>query len=201
MPVISGLSATANEDNLKAVSSAVAASGGVELWHGVGVTPEAPHLDAVFKGGTRYRVSHADLKAAREALTSGQDGPLDLVAFGTPHFSAHEFADVVRLLEGRQVKTHCVITTSRFVRGYIAEKGWLDALGKAGVTVVADICSYYAPGLGQVKGRAMTNAAKWAYYAPGMLPVEVCFGSLRECVESAVRGEVWRDRTLWQALA
>ena len=30
----------------------------------------------------------------------------------------------------------------------------------------------------------MTNAAKWAYYAPGMLGVEVCFGSLRECVES-----------------
>jgi hypothetical protein len=36
----------------------------------------------------------------------------------------------------------------------------------------------------------MTNAAKWAYYAPGMLGVEVCFGSLRECVESAVRGGV-----------
>ena len=46
----------------------------------------------------------------------------------------------------------------------------------------------------------MTNAAKWAYYAPGMLPVEVCFGSLRECVESAVKGEVWRDPGLWSAL-
>ena len=43
----------------------------------------------------------------------------------------------------------------------------------------------------------MTNAAKWAYYAPGMLGVEVCFGSLAECVESAVRGEVWRDPDLW----
>jgi hypothetical protein len=43
----------------------------------------------------------------------------------------------------------------------------------------------------------MTNAAKWAYYAPGMLGVEVCFGSLAECAESAVRGEVWRDPDLW----
>ena len=44
----------------------------------------------------------------------------------------------------------------------------------------------------------MTNAAKWAYYAPGMTGVDVCFGSLRECVESAVKGEVWRDHDLWK---
>jgi hypothetical protein len=41
----------------------------------------------------------------------------------------------------------------------------------------------------------------WAYYAPGMLGIEVCFGSLRECVESAVRGEVWRDPGLWKDVA
>ncbi len=39
----------------------------------------------------------------------------------------------------------------------------------------------------------MTNAAKWAYYAPGMLPVQVVLGSLAECVESAVAGEVLLD--------
>ena len=38
----------------------------------------------------------------------------------------------------------------------------------------------------------MTNSAKWAYYAPGMLPVEVAFGSLTDCVESAVAGTVTR---------
>ena len=39
----------------------------------------------------------------------------------------------------------------------------------------------------------MTNSAKWAYYAPAMLPVEVVIGSLNECVESAVSGEVVLD--------
>ena len=77
----------------------------------------------------------------------------------------------------------------------------LGILEAAGATVVGDICSYYAPGLRQAKGRSMTNSAKWAYYAPGMLPVEVSFGSLRECVESAVRGHVWRDPELWSVLA
>jgi predicted aconitase len=72
-------------------------------------------------------------------------------------------------------------------------------LQRAGVSIIGDICSYYAPGINGMKGRVMTNSAKWAYYAPGMLPVSVCFGSLRECVESAIRGEVWRDPRLWAA--
>ncbi len=124
------------------------------------------------------------------------------MALGTPHFSASEFRDVVTALDGRRVKpgTRLIITTSRFVIGYIERKGWTGELARAGVEVVGDICSYYAPGINPMRGRVMTNAAKWAYYAPGMLPVEVCFGSLRECVESAVRGEVWRDAQLWNGL-
>jgi predicted aconitase len=80
---------------------------------------------------------------------------------------------------------------------YIKSKGWNDILQRSGVTIIGDICSYYAPGINGMNGRVMTNSAKWAYYAPGMLPVDVCFGSLRECVESAVKGEVWRDSNLW----
>jgi predicted aconitase len=47
----------------------------------------------------------------------------------------------------------------------------------------------------------MTNAAKWAYYAPGMLGIEVVFGSLSECVESAVQGQVFRDPELRKILS
>ena len=43
----------------------------------------------------------------------------------------------------------------------------------------------------------MTDSAKWAYYAPGNLGVEVVFGSLEDCVESAVAGRVVRDEGLW----
>ena len=93
-----------------------------------------------------------------------------------------------------------IITTSRFVRDYCAGKGWVAELEKSGVTIVCDICSYYSPGLDAMKGRVMTNSAKWAYYAPGMLPVEVCFGSLSECVESAIKGEVVRDARMWSEI-
>jgi predicted aconitase len=39
-------------------------------------------------------------------------------------------------------------------------------------------------------GVVMTDSAKWAYYAPGNLGVDVAFGTLADCVESAVLGDV-----------
>jgi hypothetical protein len=101
------------------------------------------------------------------------------------------------MLDGRKVKTTTYISTSRGIREMLAAKGWHKTLQDAGITIPVDVCTYYSPKIQNLKGRVMTNAAKWAYYAPGMLGVEVCFGSLKECVESAVRGEVWRDPTLW----
>jgi predicted aconitase len=200
VPVVTGLLPTTNTDDLKAVSTAVAASGGVELWHGVGVTPEAPKLDRVFTSGDSHRLTRDHLMTAQAQLSTGRDGSLSMVALGTPHFSPTEFRAVVEALDGRKCKIPFTITTSRFVWDYVTSKGWSDILQRAGITIIGDICSYYGPGINGMKGRVMTNSAKWAYYAPGMLPVEVCFGSLKECVESAVTGEVWRDPSLWATL-
>lgn len=200
IPVVSGLASSTPKDDLKAISTAVAASGGVELWHGVGVTPEAATLEAVFHQGETHVVTRDDILQAQMTLSPSSDGPLDCVALGTPHFSATEFRAVVDALGGRKSSIPFSITTSRFVWDYVKQKGWDEILQKAGVTIIGDICSYYTPGINGLKGRVMTNSAKWAYYAPGMLQLDVCFGSLRECVESAIRGEVWRDVDLWSAL-
>ena len=205
VPVIDGLPASTTKDQLKAVSAAVAASGGVGLFHAVGVTPEAPSLEAAFQSRDperRIAIAPAELSAARADLSPARDGPLDLVALGTPHFSFTEFARLVELVDGRKVAggTLVYVSTSRHVRDLIAEKSWLDALTRSGIRVVVDTCTYLTPALRVCRGRVMTNSAKWAYYAPGLLPVEVVFGSLEECVESAVRGEAWRD-TGWANLA
>jgi predicted aconitase len=201
IPAITRLSPDTGPDALKALSAAAAAAGGVELWHGVGVTPEAPDLDAVFEGHERVVVTPDDVIAAHRALSTANDGPLDAVALGTPHFSVTEFRDLLRLLDGRSVSKGLpvLVSTSRGVREVITGAGWLAPLEAAGITVVVDLCTYYAPRVPAIRGRVMTNAAKWAYYAPGMLGVEVALGSLAECVESAVAGEVRRESSLWGA--
>jgi predicted aconitase len=43
----------------------------------------------------------------------------------------------------------------------------------------------------------MTDSAKWAWYAPANIGVQVTFGSLEECVRSAIEGYVVRDAELW----
>jgi predicted aconitase len=65
---------------------------------------------------------------------------------------------------------------------------------------VVDTCTYVTAILRNTDGVVMTNSAKWAWYAPGNLGVEVAFGSLRECVDSAVEGRIVRDDALWSAL-
>ncbi len=199
VPVISGLHPDTPNFALKAISSAAASSGGVELWHAVGVTPEAPELGAVFKTGETHWVTADDLAQAHRDLSTAADGPLDAVALGTPHFGLGEFEALVRLFDGRKVKAGLpmLVSTSRGVREMARAKGWIAALETSGVEVPVDVCTYHSPRVRGLKGRVMTNAAKWAYYAPGMLGVEVAFGSLRECVESAIRGAVWRDPALW----
>ena len=203
VPVIQGLPADSNEDQLKAISAAAAASGAVGLFHGVGVTPEAPDLESAFQGRepeSRVDVTPADLIEARDSLSMGGAGRLDMVAIGTPHFSFTEFARLVPLVDGRRVHdgTLFYVSTSRHVHGLIVEEGWMDILDRARVRVIVDTCTYFTPAVRGCRGRVMTNSAKWAYYAPGMLAVESVFGSLEECVESAVRGEVWRDPRLWR---
>jgi hypothetical protein len=43
----------------------------------------------------------------------------------------------------------------------------------------------------------MTNSAKYAYYAPGLLGTTVVFGRLADCVASAEAGRVLRMPSEW----
>ena len=202
VPVICGLPKQTSNDQLKALSAGGAASGGVGLFHVVGVTPEAPTREAAFQDQPPDRSVHvtpADIARARDSLTTARPGRLSMVAVGTPHFSFTEFEALVPLVAGRQVHNDVAfyVSTSRHVLNLVQAQGWAEPLAAAGVHVVVDTCTYFHPAVRRCRGRVMTNSAKWAYYAPGMLSVEVAFGSLSECVESAVRGEVWRDAALW----
>src|SRR5262245_21810192 len=93
VPVLANLDAHPTEDQLKALGAAAASSGSVALFHVVGVTPEAPTLDAALHGrppDETIEVSLADLKAARRELETATGEELDLVVLGSPHFSFEE---------------------------------------------------------------------------------------------------------------
>ena len=198
VPVISGFPDSTNEDDLKAISAAASSSGSVPLFHAVGITPEAVTLDDACQNQAPEKtvnLSVADLQTAREELGTDSTQPLQGIALGTPHFSYTEFERLVGLLQGRCINEKLVfyLTTSRHVYTQAESQGWIGLLQSAGVKIITDTCTYFSPAVNGLKGKVMTNSAKWAYYAPGMLPVQVVLGSLAECVESAVAGEVLLD--------
>jgi predicted aconitase len=211
VPVIVGLHNDAvpqdrTEDRLKALGAAAASSGNVALVHAVGATPEAPTLDAALGGGQPARVvvvTPERLAAARDDLTTaGGRGPIDAVSVGTPHFSAREFHDLLALLDEAGPPTvPFYANTSRSTLQELALGGWLDRLEAKGVILVTDTCTYVTSILDPALSVVMTDSAKWAYYAPGNIGVEVVFGSLAECVLSAARGRVVRDESLWNGHA
>ncbi len=197
VPAILGLD-DANEDDLKAISAAASSSGSVPLFHAIGVTPEAATFDQAFHNrqpGQVIEVTVDDLRRARSELGQNSDQPLKGIALGTPHFSYTEFERLFHALDGRSVHPDLIfyLTTSRHVFAEAEAQGWTDALQQAGIQIITDTCTYFSPVVNGLEGKIMTNSAKWAYYAPGMLPVEVVVGSLQECVESAVSGEVVID--------
>jgi len=198
VPVIRGLPETTSEDDLKAISAAGSSSGSVPLFHAVGITPEATTLAEACQNKTIdnvVEVSRADLQQAREQLSQNSDGKLQGIALGTPHFSYKEFERLTGLLDDRSISPNMVfyLTTSRHVYEQAKQQGWTDRLEASGIKIITDTCTYFSPAVNGLKGLIMTNAAKWAYYAPGMLSVDVVLCSLSECVESAVAGEVVLD--------
>ena len=81
---------------------------------------------------------------------------------------------------------------------HLAEQAsYLKILRDFGGQVTVDTCILATPMLPSGIHTLMTNSGKYAYYAPGLLNTIVTYGSLADCVESAVVGRVVRDETLW----
>ena len=198
VPVIEGLPPEASEDQLKAMGAAAASSGSVGLFHAVGVTPEAPTLADALGGGEADQsgeITLEDLRRARDDLSTAGGDAIDAVSTGTPHASRHQLERIADLLAGRPVAVPLFVSTGRDT---LAQAG--DTAGRlegSGATLVTDTCTYIAPIIDPAARVVMTDSAKWAYYAPANIGVDVVFGTLGECVRSAVEGRVWRDPDLF----
>lgn len=198
IPVVEGLAVTPNEDQLKALGAAAASSGAVALFHIVGVTPEAPTLDAAMQSRQPQQVRDVDmatLRRARAELTTADGDRLDMVVLGSSHFSLAEFKQLAPLLAGRHVHpgVQFLVTSSRGMALLARQAGYLQALEQFGGQLTVDTCILATPMLPPQIKLLMTNSAKYAYYAPGMLSTRVAFGGLADCVRSAMAGRVVRQ--------
>lgn len=205
VPILVGLAGSPNENQLKSLGAAAASSGGIGLFHLVGVTPEAPTLEAALGGKAPKRcldVSLDSIRRARDELTTATGESLDLVVLGSPHFSLGEFRQLAALLERQEGKTAhpdvtVLVTTSRIMRDLADAAGLIEPLTRFGGRLTVDTCILATPMLSKRYRTLMTNSGKYALYSPGLLGVQVAFGSLEDCIHSALTGKVSRRPSPW----
>jgi predicted aconitase len=196
---IDGLPAETPEDRLKAIGAAAASSGSVAMFHAVGITPEAPTLEAATGGdhAPAIAVTPERLRSARAELVTADGDALGAVSVGTPHASLAELERLAGLVDGMRPVVPFYVNTSRHVLAEAERRGWIAPIAAAGVEIVTDTCTYLTPIMGAVDRPVMTDSAKWAWYAPANIGVNVVIGGLDECVRSAAAGRVVLDQTLW----
>ncbi|KJS41189.1 MAG: hypothetical protein VR71_19895 [Roseovarius sp. BRH_c41] len=203
IPLLRGLEGLhPSDDDLKALCAAYGTTSASPMMHIKGITPEAdmpPTPDA-----DHARITAADFAQAWQGFNQGAD-KVDLVALGSPHFSAAECAAFADLMEGRQVNpaVATIITLGRGTLAAITANGVKARLEAAGVTIVPDICwcSISEPVFPPSAEVLMTNSGKYAHYAPGLSNRAVRFGSLEQCAMTAQSGMAPTTPPPWIAAA
>ncbi len=203
IPVVEGMLAEPDEDQLKALAATAASSGGVSMFHVIGVTPEAPTHEAAFHGRhpeKTLEITMDELRRARSELTSTEGTHLDMVVLGSPHLSIGEIKRLLPMVEGKRAHSEVqfLVTTSRAVAHLAERSGAMERLRAFGAKVTVDTCILATPMLPEDVRVLMTNAGKFAYYSPGLLSREVVFGGMDDCVRSAIAGRVVVEDRLWQ---
>jgi predicted aconitase len=196
-PVITGDIGRPDLAGLKHFGAAAATSGGVELYHIPGITPEAPTEAAAFGPApvpTAVRYGADQRRAVYEDLNSqGTSTDVDFVLLGCPHASVDQIRQAARALDGRRLSpgTELWLMVPRALKVIADRSGCTEIIERAGGKVLADSCpamSRVAPAGTRVFA---TDSAKQAHYLPAILGIEAWFGTLGECVDAAVTGR-WR---------
>jgi len=192
IPVITGAIRQADPLRHKHFGAAAASSGGVEMYHIVGVTPEAASLEMAL--GSRQPVAAIkygveERSRVYETLNAnGRDPNVDYVMLGCPHASIEQFRDVARLLDGKKLKTRLWMFTSRAVKTVADMSGFTKTIEAAGGLVMTDTCSAIARAVPKGTKVVALDSAKQVHYLPAMVGVEAWFGTTEECIQAALTG-------------
>ena len=196
VPVFHGYRRAPSADELKHLGAALASYGSMGMFHFVGVTPEAPSIEAALGGRApreRLRVDDADIAAVYGSYRLG-DGDARLVVFSGPQQSLLEMKRLAQLFDGRKVKagSSCFVTTNGAVLAQSRTLGYAAALEDAGVTILEGVCFYILQNLSP-----MRQANRWSNMVSNSAKIVNIIGAHRfntilrrtaDCVEIACSG-------------
>lgn len=199
IPVVTGGVRAPSLIRHKHFGAAAASSGGVEMYHMVGITPEAPTIERAFGGaprGERFVYDAAARRRIYEMLNSvGTSTDVDYVMLGCPHYSIEQIAQAAALIEGRKVHANSAlwIFTSRAVKTTADANGYTKKLRDAGAYLMTDTCSAISQAVHKGTKVVAVDSAKQVHYLPAMMGIEGWYGTTAECIDAACTGK-WKGK-------
>ncbi len=202
IPVFINLPVDLHIECIKGILYTLTVTGAPGLIHLVGITPEAPSLEAAFFGSPPPRAELVPVQeevdqAYREISTSTEE-KVDMVIFGCPQCSIQEINEVGDLLADRKLHhdTRLWICTSRWVKTLCQRSGLLERIEATGARIISDVGAADGPHI-YLKEQGVRviaiNSARGSYYAGNLCGMDTWFGSTLECIESAISGK-WEGR-------
>jgi predicted aconitase len=193
IPVLTGALVNPTLIKLKHFGAAASSSGGVEMYHLPGTTPEATSVEQVFGGraiADTLRYGDAERRRAYENLNCARERKVDFVMLGCPHNSIDQVWLIASLLEGRRINpdTALWVHTPRALRDTAERNGYVRMIEDAGGVVMSDTCPAISRHMPKGVRTVATDSAKQAHYLPAITGVEAWFGSVRDCIEAAISG-------------
>ena len=196
VPVIEGIQSSPGSDEMKHMGAAMASYGSVPLFHVVGVTPEAPVLEAVCNPDTLEAeiIGETDFETFF-ARYGGKGEKVDVVVFSAPQLSLLEIQSLAALLDDRKIHsdTSLLAVTSPVVAADARRLGFAQRIEASGALLLEGMCFYqsYAREMGEANGwkRLMTNSVKLTNIIGGY-GYEPTLSNMENCVASAIAGEI-----------
>jgi predicted aconitase len=193
IPVFVGLGNYVSPESHRNLGAELNTSGAYGMYHIVGVTPEAPTLEAAFGGKKPARtvvITDEDFERVLETeISDPGNRKIDFALFGCPHTSTRELTHIANRLEGKKLAVPLWIMTSSLTKTNAEKMGLLDVIRAAGGEVVEDTCSDQ-PCWHLYRGKVgVTESPKCAYY-PRKRGLEFVIRDMDTCIDAALKGEV-----------
>jgi predicted aconitase len=199
IPVLVGRYSRPDIVGVKHFGAAASTSGGVEMYHIVGVTPEAETIEVACGGRApldTFVYGEAERRRVYDQLNSNaRSADVDYVMLGCPHAALEQIKEAGELLAGRKISANCHLWlfTSRAVKREAEQAGYTQAIIDAGGLLMTDTCSAFAQAIPPGTRVAALDSAKQAHYLPAIMGIQAWFGSTRECIDAAITGR-WRGQ-------
>jgi hypothetical protein len=197
VPAFVGVGKPTTSQYLK-LNSALATGGQVYMYHIPGVTPEAPTLDAAFRGRKPQKtitIGRDEMRRVYEMLNYGTSDDIDFVYLGCPFYTIVDLQKAAGLLDGKKCKSPVWMATNPLTYKAAVDMGLKEIIHSAGGRLISGACCGLLDGEMPAGSKVIaTDAAKQDYYITGVVypkKLQVRYGTMEDCIQAAISGK-WK---------